>query len=149
MMHYLIYFLRGQVLFYTCADIGVTAYNVETKWHREKIRTKLVVLSCLSLLAVVGMVKGTSVVTKKAVQEIIYLPETNRFLFKFMNPWFGTHQMEVAAQNVTYLPQKRWYQQVNYQIVTDGGEKRNFTTKIFGEWTNKKFYEHIVKNKSM
>lgn len=74
MMHYLIYFLRTQVLLYTCVDLGVTAYNVYTKWHREKIRTKLVALSGLSILAVIGMVKGSAAVTRRAVREITYFP---------------------------------------------------------------------------
>lgn len=74
MMHYLIYFLRTQVLLYACIDIGVTSYNLYTKWHREKIRKKLVVLSSLAVLAVIGMIKGSAAVTRKAVKEITYLP---------------------------------------------------------------------------
>ena len=68
MMHYLIYFLRTQVFLYACIDIGVTTYNIYTKWHREKIRTKLLVLSGLSVLAVVGMIKGSAALTRRAVK---------------------------------------------------------------------------------
>lgn len=72
------------------------------------------VLSSLSVLAVVGMIKGSAAITRRAVRDIVYLPESNRFVFRFMNPWYGTHQMEVAAKNVTPLTAKKWYQQVNY-----------------------------------
>ena len=67
-MNYLIYFMRTQVFLYASLEIGLIGYSYYTKWHREKVRTKLIVLSGLAFVMIVGMVKGSSAMTRRAVK---------------------------------------------------------------------------------
>ena len=52
--------------------------------------------------------------------------------------------MIVDPSKITPVEKKRRFQNINYEIESEEGEKRRITTQLFGEWTNKELFQSIV-----